>query len=153
MKITVKTVLAFVFIIVIMLSVCSCKTVREFILNIDTENELQEGLENVGLDNENREARIEGAMSKAKDTLKAYSMNRSLAAMDVQPDGTKYVVDANGYFVEFTIENGNLVDTNPDELPTEDPYNDNDDYKRETDESLVKEIRKDVKIYLPAGKN
>ena len=153
MKITVKTVLAFVFIIVIMLSVCSCKTVREFILNIDTENELQEGLENVGLDNENREARIEGAMSKAKDTLKAYSMNRSLAAMDVQPDGTKYVVDANGCFVEFTIENGNLVDTNPDELPTEDPYKDNDDYKRETDESLVKEIRKDVKIYLPAGKN
>lgn len=156
MRKTVKMMLAVLLLAAMVIPMCSCQKVEAFFKDLDVGGALQEGLDKTGLENDNegknRESRISGALAKAKDSQKAYNINRSLNGKEEQPEGTKYVVEANGYYVEFTIENGNLEDTNPEEIPTEDPYKDDDDYKR-VKGSEVAEVRDDVRIYLPKGEN
>ena len=148
MKFVLKTIFFAVLIAALAIPLCSCEKIKGFFDDKEIGNSLQDGLDDVGMENnnngKNRESRIEGALAKAKDTQKAYNMNRSLQGMEAQPDGTKYVVEANGYYIEFTVKNGNLEDTNQDEIPTKDPYSSKKKkYKKVTGE-LVEGIRKDV---------
>ena len=126
---------------------CSCK---------DGKIDLRDALESVGIDNNadgsNREQRIKSALAKARDAQKQYNMNRSLAGLEPQPEGTVYVVEVNGYFIQFEYRDGDLRDDiNPEELPTENPLKGNDKYTREKDKALIEKLTEqvEVRIYLP----
>lgn len=163
MKKTVKIITAVLMVAMLTVSLCSCLKIKNTVAGwlgsaekaakkIDTDDATGQNILAVDDGSTNRESRISGAKAKAANTQMEYNKNRTLdGGLDVQPEGTKYVVEANGYYVEFTVEGGNLVDTNPEELPSKDPYKNNKSYKKAT--KYIDNIRKDCTIYLPKGEN
>ena len=155
-------ILAAIFVVVMLLmTMCSCQKVKDTVKGwlgkakeIDKNGDGASGQQVLGEQDgaTNRQSRIDGALAKARNSQMAYNSNRALdSGLEAQPDGTVYVVEANGFYVVFTVQGGELLDTNPEVLPTSDPYAKNKDYKKET--KYVDNIRKDTTIYLPKGSN
>ena len=162
MKKAIKVIITAILAVTLIVSLCSCLKIKKTV--VGWFNTAKDAAEDADVDKtgqelfagddgaKNRESRIEGAIAKARNSQMEYNESRMLdGGLDVQPDGTVYVVEANGYYIAFIVKGGELVDVNPEVLPTEDPYKNNKDYKKAT--KYADKIRKDCTIYLPKGEN